>query len=520
MGNRTWVIAAIVGGATVLIIATLVLTYLYTAPHPGRHNSVTSLSDYQIGPNKRYPAKVVVSTTTIPGRLEYISHIVNNMYTQSYRPDKLYLNIPRECRRLQSMYSDEEVARIDTKGGWVEVVRCKDYGPATKLLGSIDKITDPETIVITVDDDQDYTSGLIYMLVSHAQRLKDAVVCTQAATIHMRATSCTGRTNDTAEVMYAEGFGGIAYRRKFITPQWFDMYSNISSECWLSDDLVFSTLLAEQGVKRVRICCDKDPRADVGEIDHVDALKELSRWETYEKCKNKLLKKSKIPDVVNFNFFGWEGEMPDVFIKCHDLMRRVNTGFDVVVHDAQTVERLVDEYSPELRKVYDAVPRRVMKSDIGRLLILLRYGGYYMDLDVDARSPLNHLKTMYPNRSIYLFTEASMGGDTTNTRIANHAMAMEPQSQFTHLCIQMIIDRLGEDAPPFPVASDDYVIWATGPDVVSSACHLVKPEHTTMAKSTTRYDDILKKIDPNSIEVLEWDVCNGLINHKAVGSWR
>ena len=52
----------------------------------------------------------------------------------------------------------------------VRLHRTLDRGPATKLLGALEIEKDPETILITVDDDNDYPDFLVRGLVRRSLR--------------------------------------------------------------------------------------------------------------------------------------------------------------------------------------------------------------------------------------------------------------------------------------------------------------------------------------------------------------
>ncbi len=105
--------------------------------------------------------KVYVSLTTIPARVPGIEACIRSLHEQSIRPKAIFLCIPRHYRS-----HGEAVDVPDSlleKYPLLKIVRCaEDFGPGTKILGSLDLVgRDPNTLVVLVDDDSTYEN---YML--------------------------------------------------------------------------------------------------------------------------------------------------------------------------------------------------------------------------------------------------------------------------------------------------------------------------------------------------------------------
>ena len=92
--------------------------------------------------------------STIPSRVDGISKIIENINAQSLKPDKIFLNIPINYRRFPRQNIDEKCL-INLKYDNLEINRCEDYGPGTKIMGSIDEVR-KYNCVILVDDDHIY----------------------------------------------------------------------------------------------------------------------------------------------------------------------------------------------------------------------------------------------------------------------------------------------------------------------------------------------------------------------------
>ncbi|TPX51514.1 hypothetical protein SeMB42_g01894 [Synchytrium endobioticum] len=112
--------------------------------------------------------RVVLSLTSFPNRLETIGDTIKSLMEQSRPADAVYLTVPNEVKRLDGIPHTIPpiVEELKQKYGKSLVVqRTEDYGPATKLLGALLAERDPDTIVITVDDDVSYHPDTVLGLV-------------------------------------------------------------------------------------------------------------------------------------------------------------------------------------------------------------------------------------------------------------------------------------------------------------------------------------------------------------------
>ena len=101
---------------------------------------------------------IYASTTTIPQRIKSLEKSIKSLLNQSRKPDKVFINVPYKYRRFSETIKDYEIPKFDSD--IVEVTRCDDYGPATKLLGSLEKI-EKNSLIILFDDDHIYENYMI-----------------------------------------------------------------------------------------------------------------------------------------------------------------------------------------------------------------------------------------------------------------------------------------------------------------------------------------------------------------------
>ena len=101
---------------------------------------------------------IYVSLSTIPQRIKNLSKSVESLLSQTQKPDRIFINIPLKYRRFSETIEDKQIPKFDNN--FVEITRCEDSGPGTKLLGSLNKL-EKNSLLILVDDDHVYEDYMI-----------------------------------------------------------------------------------------------------------------------------------------------------------------------------------------------------------------------------------------------------------------------------------------------------------------------------------------------------------------------
>jgi hypothetical protein len=164
---------------TILVWGTVnpLFVAMYTSPYPPSYMTHTYGNGGAIGdpPAGWKPkSRVVLTLTTMPHHLPLLQPALESLLAQSLPADKIYLNIPEGRNKRTNMSYDEEIQKhniVFPKG--ITVNRCQDVGPLTKLLPAVlaEEKGDPNTIIITVDDDQVYMPDTVKYLVWYVQLL-------------------------------------------------------------------------------------------------------------------------------------------------------------------------------------------------------------------------------------------------------------------------------------------------------------------------------------------------------------
>lgn len=117
--------------------------------------------------------RIVGSLTTIPDRYSKLLNTLKSLKSQDHPLDAIYLGIPKISYRSHKPYPPlpDDIKQLST------VIYCDyDYGPCTKIIGALLNEEDPDTIILTFDDDIIYPPNLISnMIIQHNKYPKSAI---------------------------------------------------------------------------------------------------------------------------------------------------------------------------------------------------------------------------------------------------------------------------------------------------------------------------------------------------------
>ena len=201
--------------------------------------------------------KIILSMTTIPNRLNdshigyRIGPVIQRLTTLSYPNYEIHLNIPYVNKKNGEPYIIPEwLINYSDK---LKIFRTEDYGSITKLIPTLDRITDPEQIIITVDDDLEYMDGFIeYHLKKRLEYPEDALGFAGIGSIGEGGHYCTSVNKD-VRVKVLEGYKTASYKRKFFG----DDFIEFSNGSW-SDDIIISAYLGKNNIKKYVLHYDLD----------------------------------------------------------------------------------------------------------------------------------------------------------------------------------------------------------------------------------------------------------------------
>jgi hypothetical protein len=211
---------------------------------------------------KKHP--VIVSLTTSPKRISKIKHVFDTLDLDNI--DYIVLALPLKYGRDQSEYIIPEELKNFPK---LKILRIeKDLGPITKLIPAVEyaryELKDDDAIIITIDDDTAYPKGMIKELLLNVILNENTVVSGSGQNLnYWNIHSIFPQTdknnginiytqNQDKYIDVIEGFAGIAYKSKYVDIELMT-YLTKYKQCFVSDDIVISFVLAFSGVNRLKI---------------------------------------------------------------------------------------------------------------------------------------------------------------------------------------------------------------------------------------------------------------------------
>ena len=107
---------------------------------------------------------IYASLTIIPHRIKSLNKTIDSILKQTKKPDKIFINIPYAYKRFSEKIENEQLPKFNNKT--IEITRCEDCGPGTKLLGSLNKL-EKDSLLILVDDDNIYEDYMVEKFCQH-----------------------------------------------------------------------------------------------------------------------------------------------------------------------------------------------------------------------------------------------------------------------------------------------------------------------------------------------------------------
>lgn len=219
------------------------------APSQASNHDLELLEKYLAGQGPpddwRPSSRIVVTLSTLPHHMEWLSPTLESLTSQSLRPDDILLALPIRSQRTGKPYSN-----ITVPEGVTVIRSARDYGPVTKLVPALHRELDPDTLIITVDDDKVYHKDLVRHLAWHAEFNRRAAfgVCGWSFMWMPRPLGVVPayvehliRGTYGVKVDVLQAVCGIAYRRGFFNAT--ALETPVPS-CFTTDDMWISGYLA------------------------------------------------------------------------------------------------------------------------------------------------------------------------------------------------------------------------------------------------------------------------------------
>lgn len=210
------------------------------------------------------PPRVVVSLTTVPNRLSTITPncgirpCIETLINQSNKNFEIHINIPHFNTKSHEVYQIPQWLQDYEYHGLVQLYRTHDFGACTKLVPTVLRLTNPDDIIVTVDDDIQYNDGFIdYHLKKRIQYPNAALGFAGISSIDNTAHFCTTMSKDT-RVKILEGYKTVSYKREFFKDDFLsEILTDTACKSW-NDDILFSAYMGKHQIEKYVVNYDKD----------------------------------------------------------------------------------------------------------------------------------------------------------------------------------------------------------------------------------------------------------------------
>ncbi len=150
------------------------------------------------------PPRIFVSLTTIPSRMGGLARCIASLEAQTPPPERIFLCVPETYRRFET--PDPLPFAAAEFGKSVQIIRCNDEGPGTKILGALDHLpTGPDVLLVLVDDDAAYEP---HMLATFAEAYRTRPESASSFYVYRYRGMDVGQGNDGFAIP-AQALGGL-----------------------------------------------------------------------------------------------------------------------------------------------------------------------------------------------------------------------------------------------------------------------------------------------------------------------
>lgn len=170
-----------------------------------------------------------------------------------------------------------------------------------------------------------------------------------------------------------------------------------------------------------------------------------------------------IPKIIHQT---WKSkvDLPENFRYWSDTFRKLNPGFEYRLYDDIDNIDLIKRFSPNLMDIYESYSLEIYRVDIARIIYLIIYGGFYVDMDFQC---LNCLDDYCSSDGMVL---CQMGTNSDFEHSIPNAIIFSPKGHpFLYFYLNQIIERQKEILKGG--GSEDAPEYATGPVMLKKSLH-------------------------------------------------
>lgn len=205
---------------------------------------------------------IIVSLTTVPNRLmepkEYMGTRLGlkTLLEQTGVEYKVHFNIPLTYKLTgEPLVIPSWLEEYSQQYPHLEIYRTPDLGAITKIVPTIERLTNPEDIIIVADDDLFYMDGMVAEHIKARDKYPDAAIgFAGMSALDGSCHFCTTVAKDT-RVKILEGYKTVSYKRGFFDID--DFKENFMPKSW-NDDHTLSAYMGYRNVPKIVVSYEGD----------------------------------------------------------------------------------------------------------------------------------------------------------------------------------------------------------------------------------------------------------------------
>lgn len=221
--------------------------------------------------------KIVLTLSTVPGRLidQYIEQglqsCILSLCEQDYGGEyEIHFNIPPIYKTYDTEYIIPDwLDACEKKYNHLKIFRPEDIGPSTKVVPTLERELDPETIIIVVDDDLVYHPKMVSEHVKHQAEFD--FVCGYDGLGNRHETF---RFNDVRDhyvvsvnldipINIMQHYKSVSYKRRYFEQDFWDDFLGKTT----SDDILLSAYMNYKDITKMVMTYEEE-----------EPIKDLDDW--------------------------------------------------------------------------------------------------------------------------------------------------------------------------------------------------------------------------------------------------
>jgi hypothetical protein len=190
--------------------------------------------------------------TTSPRRIRLFEPVIESLFNQSQSADAYYLNLPARFRNAE----DYDIPDWLSHHPKLRITRSTepDWGPAMKLLPVLPLEPEPDTNILTIDDDVIFPLTALSTFVEASIASPDTAFCSMGFCFETGTGNIKPIRENLSPCDALQGFSGCVYRRShFDESSLKTSIGDLPEEFRINDDIIFSNHVAGRGIARATI---------------------------------------------------------------------------------------------------------------------------------------------------------------------------------------------------------------------------------------------------------------------------